>query len=65
MQLKDQTPIIEIIDRPIFPLEIEKLSKKKSVILGGVLGGFLSLSLLFFWRFMKQLKMQAAEKYDR
>jgi hypothetical protein len=65
MQLKDQTPIIEIIDKPIFPLEIDKLSKKKALIIGSVLGGFLSVSILLFWRFMKQLKMQAAEKDDR
>ena len=46
LTLLNQTPIIQIIDRPILPLELEK----KSIIFLGVLGAFLGsfLSILFY-----------------
>ena len=48
MTLLNQTPIINIIDRPILPLEDEKLSKSIAGILGGFLGGFLSVCFFVF-----------------
>jgi uncharacterized protein involved in exopolysaccharide biosynthesis len=36
--LRKETPLIQLIDRPILPLEKQKLSKLKSLILGGILG---------------------------
>ena len=48
MTLLNQTPIINIIDRPILPLEEEKLSKSIAGILGGFLGGFLSVCFFVF-----------------
>ena len=41
MTLLNQTPIIQIIDKPILPLEEDKVSKAFAGILGGSLGGFL------------------------
>ena len=48
--LLNQTPIIQIIDKPILPLKIEEKSKIALGLLGGFLGGFLSL---FFFIFRK------------
>ena len=48
MTLLNQTPIINIIDMPILPLEEEKLSKSIAGILGGFLGGFLSVCFFVF-----------------
>ena len=50
LTLLNQTPIIQIIDRPILPLKVEKKSKIFLGLLGAFLGGFLSL---FFFVFRK------------
>ena len=56
--LLNQTPIINIIDEPILPLEEDKKSKTLAGLLGGFLGGFLSL---FFFIFRKLFKDALAE----
>jgi uncharacterized protein involved in exopolysaccharide biosynthesis len=53
MTLLNQTPIIQIIDKPILPLEEDKVSNVLAGILGGFLGGFLSV---FFFVFRKLFK---------
>ena len=50
LTLLNQTPIIQIIDRPILPLKVEEKSKIILGLLGAFLGGFLSL---FFFIFKK------------
>ncbi|MES2828398.1 MAG: Wzz/FepE/Etk N-terminal domain-containing protein [Bacteroidota bacterium] len=39
--LRKETPLIQVIDEPVFPLKIVKVSKLKSLIIGGFLGGAL------------------------
>ncbi|HLU86202.1 MAG TPA: Wzz/FepE/Etk N-terminal domain-containing protein, partial [Taishania sp.] len=41
MKLLDETPVITVIDKPIYPLERERLGKGKGIILGGFVSGFL------------------------
>ena len=41
--LRKETPLIQVIDRPILPLKKEKFGKAKGIVLGGFLGGFLML----------------------
>jgi len=41
--LRKETPLIQIIDRPILPLKKEKFSKARGMLLGGFLAGFLIL----------------------
>ena len=41
-----ETPLIQIIDRPIMPLEKEYLGKVKGIIIGGFLGGFFIIVFL-------------------
>jgi uncharacterized protein involved in exopolysaccharide biosynthesis len=48
VSLRKETPIVQLIDRPILPLEKEKLGRLKSLILGGFLGGFLTVLYLVF-----------------
>lgn len=55
MALRKETPLIQIIDKPIFPLEKEKVSKLKSLILGGFLGGFLTVLYLVFSTLYKKM----------
>ena len=53
--LRKETPLLQIIDRPIFPLEKEKVGKLKSLILGGFLAGFLTILYLVFSSLYKKL----------
>lgn len=53
--LRKETPLIQVIDKPILPLEKEKLGKLKSLILGGFLAGFLTVLYLVFGRLYKKL----------
>jgi hypothetical protein len=46
LELAQQTPLIQIIDSPIMPLEIKALGKIKGIIFGGFLGGFLIVAWL-------------------
>jgi uncharacterized protein involved in exopolysaccharide biosynthesis len=48
VSLRKETPLIQVIDRPILPLKKEKISKSKSLILGGFLAGFLTALILVF-----------------
>ena len=41
--LMKETPLIQIIDRPILPLERTKKGKLKSIMFGGIWGAFLIL----------------------
>jgi len=55
MALRKETPLIEVIDKPIFPLEKEKVGKLKSLVLGGFLAGFLTVLYLVFSSLYKKL----------
>jgi uncharacterized protein involved in exopolysaccharide biosynthesis len=41
LSLRKETPLIQVIDKPIMPLPVEKFGKAKGVLLGGFLAGFL------------------------
>jgi uncharacterized protein involved in exopolysaccharide biosynthesis len=41
LSLRKETPLIQVIDKPILPLPVEKFGKVKGVLLGGFLAGFL------------------------
>jgi len=42
MSLRRETPLIQIIDKPILPLDNNRLSKAKGLIFGFILGAFLT-----------------------
>jgi len=48
--LLKETPLFQIIDRPIFPLKKEKISKLKCLIIGGILAGMLAVLFLVLKR---------------
>lgn len=41
--LRKETPLIQVVDRPILPLKMEKLGKLKGIFMGGFLAGFLAV----------------------
>jgi len=53
--LRKETPLVQIIDKPIYPLEKEKVSKLKSFLLGGFLAGFLTILYLVLGRLYKKI----------
>jgi uncharacterized protein involved in exopolysaccharide biosynthesis len=53
--LRKETPLLQIIDRPSFPLEKEIVGKLKSLVLGGFLAGFLTVLYLVFSSLYKKL----------
>lgn len=53
--LRKETPLIQIIDKPIFPLPKEKLGKGKGIVFGGFLAGFLVLLVLILRRLLREL----------
>jgi hypothetical protein len=55
ISLRKETPLIQLIDTPVFPLIKEKFGKLKSIILGGFLSGFLFILYLIFGRMYKKM----------
>ncbi|MDQ8004337.1 MAG: Wzz/FepE/Etk N-terminal domain-containing protein [Pedobacter sp.] len=48
MSLMKETPLIQVVDQPVYPLQKERLGKAKGTALGGIIFGFLiTLALLF------------------
>ncbi|MBF4465690.1 lipopolysaccharide biosynthesis protein [Flavobacterium sp. LC2016-12] len=48
--LRNDIPLIQVIDKPILPLPVDRLGKLKGIILGGFLGGFFTILYLTFKR---------------
>ena len=48
VSLRKETPLIQVIDKPILPLKKDKVGKLKSLLLGGFLAGFLTALVLIF-----------------
>jgi len=55
MAMAQETPIVQIVDAPILPLEKDRLGKLKGILLGGILGGFLTVIFLIIRKFYKQV----------
>jgi hypothetical protein len=53
--LRKETPLIQIIDKPILPLAKERFGKAKGILLGGILAGFLVVMGLIVRRILKLL----------
>lgn len=53
--LRKETPLIQLIDHPILPLEKEKLGKLFSIIIGGLIGGFFSTLFFILKRIYKSI----------
>lgn len=50
--LRKETPLIQVIDRPILPLEKERFGKAKGIVVGGFLLGFLIVMWLAIRKFL-------------
>jgi uncharacterized protein involved in exopolysaccharide biosynthesis len=55
VSLRKETPLVQLIDRPILPLEEEKVGRLKSLVLGGFLSGFLTVLYLVFGQLYRKM----------
>jgi hypothetical protein len=55
--LRKETPLIQVIDRPILPLKKERFGKGIGMVLGGFLGGFLVVLGLILRRLLRDLQV--------
>lgn len=58
MTINKQTPLVDIIDRPIMPLEVTEIGHVMGVVGGGFLGGFGLVAfyfVIFIWRNRRRL----------
>jgi hypothetical protein len=53
--VRRETPLIQVLDRPILPLKTQRFGKLKGLVMGGFLGGFLTISVLIGRVRFKQL----------
>ena len=59
MTLLNKTPIINIIDEPVLPLEKYEFSKIYSALIAGFLGSFLSLCYFIFSKLFRDALIQS------
>ncbi len=57
VSLRKETPLIQVIDRPILPLPKEKFGKAKGIVLGGILAGFLTVLGLIISKIFKEISL--------
>lgn len=53
--LLKETPLIQIIDQPVYPLERKKFGKAKGILAGGFLGGFLIVLFLLVRKMLHEI----------
>ena len=55
VSLRKETPLVQLIDRPILPLEKDKVGRLKSFVLGGMLAAFLTALYLVLMELYKKM----------
>lgn len=55
LSLRKETPLIQVIDKPVLPLSVERLDRLKGLILGGFLGGFSVIIFLIGQRVLRSI----------
>ena len=53
--LQKETPLIQVIDQPVLPLEKEKASKLNDLLIGGILSTFLIMGFLLVQKYFKEM----------
>lgn len=52
--LRNETPLIQVLDAPIYPLEVQRFGKLKGIVSGGLIFGFLIVCYLIIKRIVSQ-----------
>lgn len=56
--VRRDTPLIQVLDRPILPLKMDQFGKKNGLILGGFLSGFFTVLVLIIIRVLKKIQIE-------
>jgi hypothetical protein len=51
MSLRQGTPLIQIIDKPVFPLKMERVRKVKGIMIGAILSVFIAITCIVVKKF--------------
>jgi hypothetical protein len=63
VSLLNETPLIQVLDKPRYPLDEKKFRKLYGLIIGGFLGGILILGILFLnFKLLKNFNETEVEK---
>ena len=52
MSLMKEAPLIQVIDQPVYPLDMDRLGKAKGIVIGAFVLSFLAILVLVFRKFM-------------
>lgn len=55
VSLRKETPLIQVIDRPILPLQKIKVSRRNALLTGGFIGAFMVIIVLSVNKFLRDL----------
>jgi hypothetical protein len=55
ISLVKETPLIQVIDQPVLPLQKDRLGKAKGIVFGGIIAGILVILFLTIRIFLKKL----------
>jgi len=55
LDLRNNKPLIQALDRPVLPLEKDRVGKAKGLVIGGVLVGFLTVLFLMIKRLFREI----------
>jgi hypothetical protein len=53
--LRNEKPLIQVIDEPVLPLKVDKFGKLKGIVLGGTLLGLITVISLLFKRWLHKI----------
>lgn len=56
--LGKETPLIQVVDEPVLPLEKKKISKLMAIVIGGVAGGFLIVLFLLLQKMIRNILIE-------
>jgi len=55
MNLMKESPLIQVVDEPILPLEIDRIGRMKAMVIGVILSLFIGILFLLFRRLFKNI----------
>ncbi|MEQ6329301.1 hypothetical protein VLF92_13400, partial [Pseudomonas chengduensis] len=55
ISLRQETPLIQVIDKPVLPLFVDRLGKLKAILVGGFLGCFLVILVISIHKIFKTI----------
>lgn len=55
ISMSQETPLIQVVDTPIYPLDRQRLGKAKGIIFGGFIAGFLAITFLLLGKIFRSI----------